>query len=214
MATARKHRKTPTQARARRTVDAILGAAAQVFARRGYAGATTNHIAARAGVSIGSVYEYFGDKNAILVALLERHIDDAERALEAVAAGAESFGAMTRAAVTAMVELHAREPALHRVLFEETPRPPAVRRRLADVEHRTVEAVAAVLVLHGLSGDASSALATAKTVARLVEGLTHRSVLDGDLGAGDVRAVVDDIVCAVLAYVEARRGGVTAARAG
>ena len=49
-------------------------AAAQVFARRGYAGATTNHIAERAGVSIGSLYEYFPSKDALLVALMEAHI--------------------------------------------------------------------------------------------------------------------------------------------
>ncbi len=62
------------QVRSRETFEAILQAAAQVFERRGYAAATTNRIAERAGVSIGSLYQYFPNKAAILVALSERHL--------------------------------------------------------------------------------------------------------------------------------------------
>ena len=67
----------------RATVDAILAAAAQVFARHGYAAATTNRIAERAGVSIGSLYEYFSNKDALLVAILEAHIQEGEAILAA-----------------------------------------------------------------------------------------------------------------------------------
>lgn len=69
----RQQRRVPRQARARATASFVLDAAAQVFAERGYA-ATTNEIAARAGVSIGSLYQYFADKDALLVALAERHL--------------------------------------------------------------------------------------------------------------------------------------------
>lgn len=58
-----------------RTVERILDAAAHVFGERGYA-ASTNHVAERAGVSIGSLYQYFPDKDALLVALHDRHLDD------------------------------------------------------------------------------------------------------------------------------------------
>src|ERR1700722_2109912 len=69
-------RKAAKQARAQATVDAILEAGAQIFERLGYAGATTNRIAERAGVSIGSLYQYFPSKDAILVALARRHLEE------------------------------------------------------------------------------------------------------------------------------------------
>ena len=55
-------RKRPTQVRARRTVDLILEAAAQILARHGEEGMTTNHIAERAGFSIGTLYQYFPNR--------------------------------------------------------------------------------------------------------------------------------------------------------
>lgn len=68
-------RKTPRQERSRRTVDRILDAAARIFHEQGYAGATTNDIADEAGVSIGSLYQYFPNKDAVLLSLTSRHIE-------------------------------------------------------------------------------------------------------------------------------------------
>jgi AcrR family transcriptional regulator len=65
-------RKRPRQRRAQATWDAIVEAAAQLLAQRGIAGLTTNAVAARAGVSIGSVYQYFPGRDAIMAALIER----------------------------------------------------------------------------------------------------------------------------------------------
>lgn len=73
-------RRRPVQARSRQTVERILDAAAHVFGERGYAG-TTNHVAERAGISIGSLYQYFPDKDALLVALHDRHLDEVGRHL-------------------------------------------------------------------------------------------------------------------------------------
>ncbi len=67
-----KPRKKPQQARSSHTYNTILDAAAQVLGVEGYEEATTNKIADRAGVSIGSVYEYFPSKEAIYAALIER----------------------------------------------------------------------------------------------------------------------------------------------
>ena len=68
-------RKSPTQARAEHTVDAILEAAAQILQSDGEEKLNTNRIAARAGFSIGTLYQYFADKEAIIAALAERERD-------------------------------------------------------------------------------------------------------------------------------------------
>lgn len=65
-------RRQPRQARARVTYDSILQAAVDVLARDGAAGLTTNRVAERAGVSIGTLYQYFPDKTAILLAAARR----------------------------------------------------------------------------------------------------------------------------------------------
>lgn len=64
-----KTRKSPTQDRAKTTVTTILEAAAQVFTARGYQKTTTNHIAERAGVSVGTIYEYYPNKDVLLAGL-------------------------------------------------------------------------------------------------------------------------------------------------
>jgi len=74
-------RRKPTQTRSRETVSAVLAAAAELFATAGPARTTTNRIAARAGVSVGSLYQYFPNKEAILAALGERHAAQVEAAL-------------------------------------------------------------------------------------------------------------------------------------
>jgi AcrR family transcriptional regulator len=67
-------RKSPSQERSRQTVERILEAAARIFHEQGYTGATTNDIADEADVSVGSLYQYFPNKDALLVALTQRHI--------------------------------------------------------------------------------------------------------------------------------------------
>ena len=75
-------RKRPLQRRSRSTVDVILEAAAQVLERDGSATTTTDMIAARAGVSIGSLYQYFPNKDAALLALTQQHAEAARAVLE------------------------------------------------------------------------------------------------------------------------------------
>jgi AcrR family transcriptional regulator len=72
-------RHLPKQSRSQQRVDHLLTVAAQVFAESGYAAATTNGIAARAGVSIGSLYQFFPNKEALLDALVERYLDELQQ---------------------------------------------------------------------------------------------------------------------------------------
>jgi AcrR family transcriptional regulator len=66
-------RKSASQKRSRVTVDTLLEATARVLVKQGYDRASTNRIAATAGVSIGSLYQYFPNKEALVAALVARH---------------------------------------------------------------------------------------------------------------------------------------------
>jgi len=128
-----KPRKQPVQARSKKTVEIILDAAARVFAEKGFSGGTTNHIALRAGVSIGSLYQYFPNKDSILVGLLERHLAEGlihiEKLVSRVSTGRENPGRLVREIIQTMISEQLIDPHLHRVLLEATFRSPPVLRR-------------------------------------------------------------------------------------
>jgi AcrR family transcriptional regulator len=81
-----KARKTPIQARSNATVDAILQATLQVLTSVGKERLTTTRVALRAGVSVGTLYQYFPNKSALLQAALRRHMDQVRSAIEKVCA--------------------------------------------------------------------------------------------------------------------------------
>ncbi len=197
-------RKQPRQARSRDTVNAILRAAAQVFAAQGYAATTTNHIAARAGVSIGSLYEYFPSKDALLVALTEAHIAEGEALLTAVWAEVgtlRDIRAIMRRFARAMVALHARDRSLHRLLFEEAPLPRRTRQRVAAVEAQCTARLEAYLRTQPGVTRRDPALAAA-VIVQCIEALTHKLVVHGD-GNDATAAWVEEMVALVTAYLAA-----------
>jgi AcrR family transcriptional regulator len=196
-------RRRPRQARSQATAAAILGAAARVFAAHGYAAGTTNRIAERAGVSVGSLYEYWPNKDAILTALIERHLEEARAVLVPLVTdargGGRSLADLVRGLVEAMVALHAHEPALHRVLFEEAPIPARVRRALAELDELMVAEVSALLRDHPEARVADPTLA-ATLVVHTVEALTHRLVVHLGRDA-DREAWIGEVTQLVLRYV-------------
>jgi AcrR family transcriptional regulator len=199
-------RRKPVQGRSLATVEAILEAAVQVFERYGYAAGTTNRIAGRAGVAIGSLYQYFPNKDAILVALVRRHMAEGTVTLwphvERLQAG-ESIDEVIADVVAAMVRLHAIAPRLHRVLFEETPIPTALRSELDAMEDALVEILAGSLRTAGELAGADPDLA-ARMIVSSIEGLTHRLVLRPPGGA-TTDAVAIEITRLVRAYLRSLR---------
>ncbi len=103
-------RKVPRQARARATVDAILDAAARLLVEQGYADTTTNSVAEIAGVSIGSLYQYFPNKDALIVALHRRHAQQMHAVMTAALEGSRQ-GSL-RASLARLPT--SSSPALHR----------------------------------------------------------------------------------------------------
>lgn len=117
-------RKAPRQERARATIEAILEATAHILVERGWARLTTNHVAERAGVSIGSVYQYFPSKDALVAALVDRHVDRITSivAIEMARAVDQPFAEATTRIVTAIARAQLVEPALNRAILEQVPR--------------------------------------------------------------------------------------------
>src|SRR5580704_7177573 len=111
-------RRQPKQRRSRQTVEAVLDAVVRVLKRDGIDGVTTNRIAEVAGVSIGSVYQYFPDKRAIFTALHQRHVKEIDRLIASkfVEHSASPLDDLVRALVEAMVEAHAGDPQLYDLL--------------------------------------------------------------------------------------------------
>lgn len=115
-------RKLPVQPRAQATVEAILAAAAGILERDGPARLTTNAVAAQAGVSIGSLYQYFPNKQALTAALIERSARDLDRSMAQAGRDAKTmlFEAGLRLLIRSVVKHQLGRPALERTLeFEE-----------------------------------------------------------------------------------------------
>lgn len=114
-------RKKPRQARSQATVEAILDAATRVLIEDGYDKTTTNRIAAVAGVSIGSLYQYFPNLGAIIEALFDRHeakmLAHLGRMVMEVAGKPLEVG--VRAYIRALLAVHAENPRLHQVFTRQ-----------------------------------------------------------------------------------------------
>ena len=114
-----KPRKKPVQRRSAVTVDVIFEATIQILLAHGFDQSTTTRIAERAGVSVGSLYQYFPNKRALLAAVVRRHITEVVSA--GVAACEKARGATLRdmcsAAVNAFVDAKTRRPEVSRALY-------------------------------------------------------------------------------------------------
>jgi len=97
-----------------------LEAAARILDRQGSARFTTNGVAEAAGVSIGSLYQYFPNKLALVEAILQRHFDDGLSALRS-ADEHTSRGERIKRLISGMIAAHSTHPSLHRVLLEDVP---------------------------------------------------------------------------------------------
>jgi AcrR family transcriptional regulator len=171
-------RKTAVQERSQATVEAILAATARILVKDGYDRASTNRIALAAGVSIGSLYQYFPSKEALVAALIERHVEE----MSAVVAraflrlAAQPLGIAARELVRLMVDAHAVDPKLHKVLVEQVPRVGRME-KLLDLESKMTALARAYFEAHRAEIREVDLDLAAFVVVRAVEALTHAAVL-------------------------------------
>lgn len=111
-------RRIPKQHRSQQMVEAMLAAVPLVVKRYGAASITTNRIAEVAGVSIGSLYQYFPDKRSVFSALYERHVGDARNILERNVDShpSSSFSESVVGLVEELVDLHSVDTELHQLI--------------------------------------------------------------------------------------------------
>jgi len=196
-------RKQPRQARARVTRDAMVLAAEQVLARHGVAGLTTNLVAEVAGVSIGSLYQYFPNKQAIVIALIERNASQLADVVTRVLA-AHPAGTPEEVALALGLGLRAAfhgQGKVHRALYDQAPSLgllPALEAVLA----RITDDLARWLAAHPRL-DVAEPQATAWVFVHAVDGIARSfAMAHGEL---DEEAIARHTVAMVLAALPRAR---------
>ena len=119
-----KPRKNASQERSRATVDALVEATARILVREGFEKTSTNRIAEIAGVSVGSLYQYFPGKEALVAAVIDRHNEEIMAIVRAtlIEVADMPIEKAVRRLVTVAIDAHRINPKLHRVLAEQIPR--------------------------------------------------------------------------------------------
>jgi len=173
-------RKHPTQARAKETVEAIIGAASQILIQHGYEQTTTARIATRAGVSVGSLYQYFPNKEAIVAALIERHADELVSIVRSILRSHAHAGleACVRAAIDATITAHRLDPRLHKILHEQVPRVGRLETAMR-ANHELTSEIERFLRQHAEEIDPShDPRITATVIETVVDAIAHKAVLE------------------------------------
>lgn len=172
-------RKTPVQARSKLTVSAILEATAQVLVSRGFDKTTTDAIAERAGVSIGTLYQYFPNKEVLIDALIKAHVEDLFTTIDAALSRCESasLDETLQALIRAGLDAHRVNPALHKVLVEQVPRKEILAEHL-DVSATLQRKIEADLRRKAPGLPREQARMTAFVLETCIEALTHRAIVE------------------------------------
>jgi AcrR family transcriptional regulator len=190
-------RKRPRQARSRATVDSVLEATARVLVKRGFDGLTTNLVADAAGVSIGSLYQYFPNNAALVGALIEKHVDAMQSlALAELTRVAQlPMPLAIRSVIETMIRAHAVSPELHRVLTEQVPRVGRMA-KLREIEAITHRMVAGLLASRKAELAIEDPDMAAFVLVSAIEAITHRAALFAPELLRDPRLV--DETCAMV----------------
>ena len=197
-------RRKPTQARARATMDMIFEATARIIERDGIAALNTNRIAERAGISIGSLYEYFPNKDAILIAMARQRLAEDERLVRQALTGpdADQNVSLARRAIHALVALHEHRPKVRRAIMAVH-----LAHGFGSEHARPVQEIAELIVQRNtrLLGDKTAAVldhASLFVITRAVIGVIRAAFEERSLLPGTT-SLEDELVRLVEAYLAA-----------
>lgn len=184
-------------------VDTILEATIRVLLARGYQGTTTIAVAERAGVSVGSLYQYFPNKDSLIAALVKRHTTDVVRFLDEALENAD--GADIQSAIRSIIRMgiaaHRVHPALHKVLVEQVPRIGQIKSMLNT--SRVVTRRLAEWFKQQPRLRITDPVRAAFMVETIVEGLTHRVVVEKAHAMSD-RELEDEATRLLIGYLADR----------
>lgn len=171
-------RKHASQERSRATVDALIEATARILVRVGFDQASTNRIAQEAGVSVGSLYQYYPCKEALVAAVIERHNRELMQVVrDTLAEVAEQpVEQAVRRLIAAAITAHRIDPALHRVLAEQTPRTGPLE-NVEAFNRETFDLFRAYLEAHRSELRPADLELAAFVCVTSIEALTHTAVL-------------------------------------
>jgi AcrR family transcriptional regulator len=196
-------RKEASQERSRATVDALVEATARILVREGFDKASTNRIAEVAGVSVGSLYQYFPSKEALVAAVIERHRQEIMQVVrgELAEAANQPMEQGVRTLVAVAVKAHRVDPKLHRVLAEQIPR--VGRLEKAETFNRENYAIfRAYLESHRDEIRAADLELAAFICVTAIEAVTHNAVLHHKMVSEEAMdALVDEATRLVLGYL-------------
>ncbi|MDB4989303.1 MAG: Transcriptional regulator, TetR family [Myxococcaceae bacterium] len=190
-------RKQPSQSRSHDTVEVILAATRQLIIKHGVERVSTNMVVRAAGVSIGSLYQYFPGKRALIAELRRRHQEQGERLIiqHALEVADAPVAVALRRLVEQMIAVHRVDPELHRALELEG-REPGV----SSAERRMLFAIESYMTRHKGEICVQDLPSAAYMVGRTIETLTHCAVLERPALLEDP-SWVDDMIRMLLAYV-------------
>jgi AcrR family transcriptional regulator len=196
-------RKRPRQERSEATVDAILEGASRLFVEEGYEAATTNKIAASAGISVGSLYQYFPSKDAIAVEIVRRFRASRLEALGARfrEAGDEPLESLVAALFMSVLRAEGIRPELYTVLIDQVLRTSA-RRELRGYEERLEALVTEALKKVKPPVQVEDVELAAFMLVRLVLALVHS--VNADEPRYNTPLLAKELTRLVVAYLGAR----------
>ncbi len=191
--------RAPRRARGQLRVDALLTAAAEVFAAKGFDAATMTEIAAQSESSIGSLYQFFRTKEAVADALLRTHVDALWLRLDGLAARAPALTTadLGHAFATCLVEFRTDHPSFATLI--ERPGPPSPL--VAGVRRKVRERVEAILVAHAPAADPRTLHAMAPVVQHVMKSSVQ---LRGDLEGAELKAAARELDTMLVGYLVAR----------